>query len=121
MRLYLAGPMRGIPDNNGPAFAEAAAHLRSLGHEVWSPAEHDEKLMPNDLDGQMLIDVFKRDLAALCDQGGLVLLEGWNRSHGACLECHTADVIHLPVWLYEPRVEGALVPKSTHDWRWRAK
>lgn len=118
MKIYLAGPMRGIPDNNGPAFAEATAALRALGHEVWSPAEHDATLaspVPGDLRFYM-----QRDLPALLDQEALVMLEGWNRSHGACLERHTADVVGMPVFVFEPRAEGSMVRLSPHDWRWRA-
>ena len=42
MRLYLAGPMTGLPLWNFPAFATAAAALRADGHTVFSPAEHDK-------------------------------------------------------------------------------
>ena len=36
--------MRGHPEFNAPAFAAAAADLRAVGHEVFSPAEHSVKL-----------------------------------------------------------------------------
>jgi len=119
LRIYLAGPMRGIEDNNGPAFVEAAAALRAQGHEVWSPYEHDEKLLVDDF-SSVKRQVFTRDLVALLEQDAIVLLDGWNRSHGACLECHTADVVSMPIFLFDVRVPGLLVPKSTHDWRWRS-
>jgi len=40
-RCYLAGPMRGIPEYNFPAFFAAATSIRDRGIEVWSPAEND--------------------------------------------------------------------------------
>ncbi len=44
-KLYLAGPMRGIKDYNFPTFMEMAKRLRSMGLQVWNPAERDIKLM----------------------------------------------------------------------------
>lgn len=43
MRIYIAGPMRGYPNFNFPAFDEAAARGRALGHEIISPAEIDRE------------------------------------------------------------------------------
>lgn len=38
-RLYLAGPMTGMPDSNYPAFHHAADQLRDMGYLVENPAE----------------------------------------------------------------------------------
>lgn len=37
-RLYVAGPMSGLPDHNYPAFREAATRLRDLGYQWVSEA-----------------------------------------------------------------------------------
>src|SRR5579859_1473926 len=40
-RIYLAGPMQGIPHFNFPRFNAVAAALRHAGHTVFNPAERD--------------------------------------------------------------------------------
>ena len=45
MRIYLSGPMRGVPGANFPAFDYAAIRLRVGGHEVFSPADNDREIM----------------------------------------------------------------------------
>jgi len=115
MRIYLAGPMRGYPDNNASAFVEATVRLRGLGHEVWSPIEADAQA-----DDLGILACMQRDLPALMQQQAVVLLDDWNRSHGACLERHVADVVGLQVFYYEPKIPGSLIRASSHDWRWKA-
>src|SRR3972149_3772022 len=44
MKVYLAGPMTGLPASNFRVFDVAAAQLRRLGFEVFSPAENDRVL-----------------------------------------------------------------------------
>ena len=38
-RIYIAGPMTGIPEHNYPAFHAAVAKLRAEGYAVTSPAD----------------------------------------------------------------------------------
>lgn len=91
MKLYLAGPMRGIADHNFPAFDAAAEHLRSLGHEVVNPADlsRDSGVEYNS-DGtcttEQLRELLTIDLAWLVDCEGIALLPGWQKSEGAKLE-----------------------------------
>ena len=42
-KVYVAGPMRGIPEFNFPAFFAAADKLRGDGFAVFNPAERDNE------------------------------------------------------------------------------
>ena len=100
MRLYLAGPMRGIPDFNFPVFYTAAAYLRSLGYDVFNPAEEDHKAHGNDVDPATLDirEVFERDTRWICQfADGVALLPGWDKSLGARAELSLARALSLRV------------------------
>lgn len=114
MKIYLAGPMRGIPEFNEPAFREAAAKLRAEGHEVFSPAEQSTKLFGDKLrksangdEGRMGGDemtisrtVFNLDLSYICLHADAVyLLPGWEKSRGATAE--RACALALPIKVVE--------------------
>lgn len=106
-RVYLAGPMRGYPEYNFPAFHEATADLRERGYEVWSPAERDEAegFDPKTDEAKSLAYYMAYDLKAVCESDAVVVLDGWEDSQGARLEVHVAREIGLPVWrwpLLEP-------------------
>lgn len=93
MKIYLAGPMRGIEDMNRPRFAEAADQLRSYGHTVFNPGEHQG----TDLRASLAIDV-----AWICNIADVVvMLEGWEKSLGASAEGALAAALALPTWRYE--------------------
>lgn len=105
MRYYLAGPMRGIPYFNFPAFAEAAKLLRAEGHTVMSPAEADIELFGDDFgkdnpagdDRQFDIrGAMERDLTWICREAeGIALLPGWESSKGARAENALAECLGL--------------------------
>lgn len=79
-RIYIAGPMTGLPHFNYPTFNAAAERLRALGFEVENPAENPEPHCGSWL-GYMRMAL--RQLA-LCD--GVALLPGWQDSRGARIE-----------------------------------
>ena len=84
---YLAGPMRGRPDNNYPAFHAAAKILREAGWTILSPAETSEKHPKWGFPQYMSLDI-KMVLKA----DTIILLPGWEQSQGALAELHVAEV-----------------------------
>lgn len=111
MKIYLAGPMRGIPEFNFPAFHFAAAKLRAEGHDVFSPAEKDNERHGTDISkgnslgceeyaskqhGFNLREALLMDLTYICDQAdAIALLPGWEKSSGANSEHSTAVALGL--------------------------
>lgn len=115
-RVYIAGPMSGIPEYNFPAFREAATQLREdFGLEVTSPVEMDEaegfdaaasegEVVPGD---NAWANFLARDVKVVADPdtAGVVVLEGWEHSRGAALETNVAQSLGKPVYsLMDERV-----------------
>lgn len=95
-RVYLAGPMSGLPELNFPAFHRAAANLRAQGFDVVNPAE-----INSDPDAKWE-DCMRADIAQLVTCEGIALLPGWERSRGAKLEAHIAQELGLrPIYLQQ--------------------
>lgn len=103
---YLAGPMRGYPLYNFPAFHKAARWLRSEGWTVFSPAERDEQDPEIDHETNIAgwqadrgLDYFMAyDLKAVCEHDAVICLPGWEKSQGARLETMVAVEIDHPVF-----------------------
>lgn len=118
MKFYLAGPMRGIPEFNFPAFRVAAAKLRSEGHEVFNPAERDTERHGTDISkgnasgsideavknhGFSLRVALGEDLDWICEHAdGIALLPGWEASSGANAEWATAKALSLKIRYLPP-------------------
>lgn len=92
MKLYLAGPMSGLPEFNYPAFNEAAASLRVNGHEVINPAENDG----GDTSGTWAY-YMRQDVQHILNVEGVAVLPGWRKSKGANLEVVLATALGLPI------------------------
>ncbi|CAN7192050.1 DUF4406 domain-containing protein [Acidovorax sp. LjRoot117] len=92
-RIYVAGPMTGLPDFNFPAFNAAAAALRADGWHVENPAEHGH------VEGAGWADYLRYDLSRVATCGAVYLLPGWSKSKGAQLEVHVAGVLGLQLIL----------------------
>jgi len=106
MKVYLAGPMRGIPYFNFPAFHEAQALLAYHGFDVFNPARRDEEAglvwseCPEGSEEEMERQCFDISAALLEDiqyvmyeAEAVVLLDGWNESDGAVTEASVASMM----------------------------
>jgi hypothetical protein len=123
MRLYIAGPMSGIPEFNFPAFHEAAAELRQMGMEVISPAEVDEAtgFNPATDTAESHLVYMKRDLQLVMDADAVALLPGWRGSKGARCEATVAATCGLPLYELRHHPDGGegrtyLVPVTLPNW-----
>ena len=111
-RLYLSGPMTGLPDLNRPAFHAAAQALRARGYTVISPPEVDRTPIEQALSTQRgLLDYLpelprdrrewclwlRADIAQLVTCHALAYLPGWERSDGAHAEITVAKLLHMPI------------------------
>ena len=102
LRVYVAGPMSGLPEFNYPEFHAAAATLRNLGYEVENPAENDRPV--TDPWTSFLRDAITRMLT--CD--AVVTLAGWEESRGARLEVFIARELGMLVARFDEVLTDAV-------------
>jgi hypothetical protein len=118
VKLYLAGPMSGIPQFNFPAFDAATKALRALGHSVVSPHEEDTpaaqaaawaspdgKHIDGGLGGETWAQILARDIVIVADKvDGVVFLPGWDKSRGARLEAFVGLLCQKKFYTYPDMV-----------------
>lgn len=130
LKVYLAGPMRGLPEYNFPLFLKAATDLRLAGLEVFNPAEQDldrgfeyegttgfEPLPTLGLD---LREAMADDMAYISGVAdAVVTLPGWEESPGASAEVALALALGLMVFEYDSVMlaYARLVEKATRPTR----
>lgn len=94
MRIYVSGPMVGLPDFNFPAFKAEAKRLRDLGFEVIDPSEN--------FDGKQNLPrpiYMRADVGHVLNVDALSVLPGAVKSKGSMLEIAIAHELGLPVWV----------------------
>ena len=90
MRIYIAGPVSGIPERNANAFNAVTAALMDAGYRVVNPL----CLVPPDMDSH---SAMKRLIPELCACDGVCHLDGWETSAGACVEVAVARACGLEI------------------------
>ncbi len=83
-RLYLCGPITGMPNYNRDAFNDAESALRSAGFDVFNPTKNG---MPVDSPWEMHM---RADIAQMMVCDGLAVLKGAHFSRGAQIEIQLA-------------------------------
>lgn len=91
MKLYISGPMTDYEEFNYPAFHAAKEALQARGYDVISPAD-----LPLREDWEW-IDYIIADIASVFQVDGVALLDGWEASKGARIECEIAAQREIPV------------------------
>ena len=89
MKVYIAGPMSGLPNFNRAAFNHAHFHLWSKGHIVLNPAR-----LPDGLTQAEYMDIC---LSMLRCADAVFMLRGWEKSAGAVAEYALAKKIGLEI------------------------
>lgn len=89
MKVYIAGPMTGLPEFNKPAFHTKADELREEGFTVLNPA-----ILPDGLEHHEYMQIC---LPMVQVSDAIYMLSGWESSKGALMEHDLAMDIGLSV------------------------
>jgi hypothetical protein len=103
-RVYIAGPMTGLPEFNFPTFNAEAAKLREAGMTVLNPAEYGI------VEGADWADYLRHDIAGLASCESIYLLPGWSKSKGVRLERTIADALGMLINFHPEAERDAQTP-----------
>lgn len=95
-RIFICGPMSGLPDFNYPTFHAKAAELHANGWHVENPADNAEPPCGT-WAGYMRLSI-----AQLMTCDAIYMLPGWSKSRGATIEHRLATELGLEVIEHAP-------------------
>lgn len=94
LRIYIAGPMTGVPDHNFPLFRFATDWYRHFGHHVISPHEGvTDTTLPWET-------YMRRAIVLLSECNTIAMLPHWHKSKGAKLELQIADALGMNILFF---------------------
>ena len=112
MRVYLAGPMTGLPQNNREAFAYAWNKLIEEGFDAISPHFLESAIEIETRAKMGTAAVYRHvlpvDCFAISSADAVLALPGWEDSRGCNFERHFADLIEIP-WITSVQ-DGDFIP-----------
>lgn len=115
-KIYVSGPMSGLPLDNFPAFKAVTAKLRARGYDVVCPTEVNPGVgkpapdAPREVHDAYWSECIRADIAAMAAEcGAIVLIPGWQYSKGAHMELGAAHRFAMRIVQLEE-----LLPR--HEW-----
>lgn len=99
IKVYISGPISGIPDGNRKAFSDVELSLNLAGFDAVNPHGLTDNLgLTNSANEKPdWKECMKIDIRALLDCDRIVFLPGWENSKGANLEKMIAESLSIPV------------------------
>ena len=97
MKIYVAGPMTGLPEFNYPAFFAAGEKLREMGFEPVLPTATTDHIAPTEAKAKPWNFYVREALKILLECDGIYRLDGWENSKGAVLEYEVAKALGMEV------------------------
>lgn len=98
LRVYISGPIslgdslsREAVEANLGKFPAAARALSERGYKPVDPTHNAQQ------DGLVWLDYMRRDIHALVECDGIAMLDGWEKSRGACVEEQLARALGFRV------------------------
>lgn len=88
MRVYISGPMTGLPGLNYEAFFDAHERLAQAGYDVINPAREGNPHWT-------WVDFMRRAMMDVAEADAICMLPGWEYSKGAVLERTVAKALEL--------------------------
>lgn len=114
-KIYISGPITGMPDRNAPLFNEVSRVLSDAGIPNVNPIALDDDQEPESWDAAMRRDIMC--MVSECDS--VMMLPGWEESDGARVEYHLAIGLKWQVYNWTDAIAMLLtkasfeVPEST--------
>lgn len=120
MKIYIAGPMAGLPGMNFEAFNQKDYELKLLGHETVNPVDIGEKFF-NNSPSVHPTKFLKMDIIELLSCDAICLLPGWLDSRGARIEAAIAKMMGFAFFdgvTNQPMSppEKVCITRDYHDW-----
>lgn len=101
-KIYISGPMKGLPDHGRPIFTDVCRALRAQGWHVVSPHEivPTTETLEQAEDPAFYAECLRLDLIDMLNCDAICLLDNWWQSRGAMVELNAAVSAGLKVVRY---------------------